>query len=653
LLSFYQKGCTLEGLLELWPLLRGEHRPKLPMSVARGVCEKVFDECQSNKLSAVKKFLRESEREDWGEVARVVDLLLDAGLEEAEAPLEKTLAGFFRQCGRFSLGEIPGRATLEEFARREKNPLPRAAVFLMLGEFLPSRSAVAGRAGFARVTLTTRHRAEGAMWSHLVFAESNAGVWPRRREASCWLPDEARRALNESGRTELALLTTEDRARLEKCGYAALARDTSGGIVFSAALHDELDSEMKLAPNAWAERAGWHVFAQRGGKASELDGAFRELARAATALGDLRIGTASESGVAASLCRRTPKIEDVARWLDVWRGRRDAGRAFDEFFFCVTPDSAAQPRIGSLAAREIEAGVRDPASLWFDKVLRAGRVEWGAFERSRRKNLGTLAHRVLARALRGDQARGNFQQMPAEGDARAAVSGALRALRAQWPADCYWDSFHAELCFVCEALLGKIYHQLNDGGHEPGEFVATELHLPRGARVPLDEGGEMTLPVTGFIDLLRLDRPAIEGADVDVVDFKTGKGVTYSVKSMGRSGALLQLGVYLAALKSLGAADGRVWVARPDAGEARCIHMADAQVREGGALACLRQIGRHVTSGQFGALTEEPSEFSDAGVKWPVACVPIALKDLKKKFAVTFGAGEAQGEGGESEVGDE
>jgi hypothetical protein len=56
------------------------------------------------------------------------------------------------------------------------------------------------------------------------------------------------------------------------------------------------------------------------------------------------------------------------------------------------------------------------------------------------------------------------------------------------------------------------------------------------------------------------------------------------------------------------------------------------------ALQPLEQIGRHLRSGVYGALTADASDYGPRGLQWPVACVPIASEILEAKFAKSFGA---------------
>jgi hypothetical protein len=119
---------------------------------------------------------------------------------------------------------------------------------------------------------------------------------------------------------------------------------------------------------------------------------------------------------------------------------------------------------------------------------------------------------------------------------------------------------------------------------------------------------------------------------VDIVDFKTGADAKLSAERMSR-GASLQLGVYLTAARSLGAAGGRVWMLKPEAGMAGAVAMAELPR----ALAPLTQLGRHLATGCYGALTPDRTDFSH-GFEWPLACTPVRHAVLAKKFAVTFAA---------------
>jgi len=599
LLAFYERGARLEELLALWPLLHSLDFVKSPPGAARDVIQRLFDGAQTHALAAYREKLAAADHPAWLEVGRVAELLLPAW--PAELTLADALARFEAVSTKFHLTPPAGWPALAAFAARETQPLPARVIFAALASFLPEKSpavAAPGRGRFARVTLTTRRRAVGVAWSHVVLVEANRGIWPEPTQPGCWLTDDQRRTLNAAGRFSLGLFTGDDRAALEKQACASLVRDTSTRVIFSAALFDEEEPELKLAPNAWLER----VLISRGLSGDTeggLEAAFARLAQNATA---------PTGGVPGA-------------WADVWRRRRDPTAPFDEYFFSAPP---ALIRPDSLAARQIERGIEDPATLWFDGVLGVKRVDWRPLARARKKSLGSLAHGLLAAALRGDPAEGIFMTKPGLASARAALASALDAVRAGWPRDRYWDSFHAELGEIVRALLEKVYTL--DGGN----FVAVEARLSRGATIPVGEGAR--LAVHGRMDLALLDRPAWEGARVEIVDFKTGTDAGLSAARMAR-GASLQLGVYLEAVRSLGAADGRVWMLKPDASAPSSLGLDELDR----ALAALPQLGRHLATGCYGALTPDRTDYS-RGCDWPLACAPVRYAVLAQKFAATFPA---------------
>lgn len=612
LLAFHEKGGRIDELLALLPWLRAVGAITLSLAEARRACEQAFDATQSHAVERALPVWRRSTRA--APLVELVEKLLPVWPEEIG--LADALARLRSQCEALAL-EPPSPGALEVFAKRSPEAYPRATALAALASFLPETNparCAPGRGGFARVTLTTRRRAEGVAWSHLVLAESNAGVWPERRPESCWLTDAQREALNARGRFTLGLFTTEHRAGLERSGLAALARDTAEEIVFTAALHDDAEPELKLAPNAWLERVLWARGA--GAADGDLEKAFEREAR--------------EAGAASA------GSDEATEWHEVWTGRRDPARPFDEFFFAGDP---ARITPASLTARGIEAGVRDPAELWFGGVLGATRVAWEPLARARRKALGQRAHELLAAALRPVQAdpRG-FGEMPGPDEARARLAEGLDELRSSWPRDYYWDSFHAELARMCAVLLENV-HALPDAG----PYVATEARLPAGATVPLGSGA---FPVTGRMDLVRLDRPGWKGARVDVIDFKTGSDRPFSAASMASKGASLQLGVYLAAARSLGAAHGRVWMIKPEPGDVAAVGAEELD----SALGMLGRLDRFLATGVYGALTRDRSEYAPNGYAWPLACAPVPESILRAKFAATFGQeGDAEGEEGGDE----
>ncbi len=603
LIDFYEQGARLEELLTLWPLLKAIGLTELSPGDVRDVCERLFDEKQNHALDVYREMLDQSDRPAWQEVGRIAARLGSAW--PAELRLREALARFEESWTALEQRVPEGWGALRTMAEKETRALPAKVALAALKGFLPERTTAAGvlgRNGFARVALTTRRRAEGIVWSHLFLTESNAGVWPERQEASCWLTDEQRAELNRRARPGLGLFTGDERAWFEKHGISQLVRDTTERVWLSAALLDESDTEMKLAPNSCLERLLWADALAKGERAG-LEELFERRAR-----------QVPEESV-------YPKL-DTDAWLAIHRSRQDPARPFDDYFFSVDPEKVRPPR---LPARLIERAMADPAELWFQAVLNAERIEWTPFVRVRKRALGQLAHRVLSRVLRTRAVERIFGEMPAEEEALRRLAEEMAKLRAARPADRYWESFHAELEAICEVLLGKVL------ALDAGRFVATEVNLPHGATIPLGPGGRY--PVYGRVDLVRIDRTDWLQARVDVVDFKTGVDRPLSAVRMAREGASLQLGIYLEAMRSVGAPHGRVHLLKPDASDGGSIGMEELPE----ALAGLVQLGRHLDTGVYGALTPEPSEYSPAGYAWPLAMAPVPEIVLRAKFAATFG----------------
>jgi hypothetical protein len=438
-------------------------------------------------------------------------------------------------------------------------------------------------------------------WSHVIFTGANAGVWPVRRESGPWLPDEQRTALNEVSRFSLGLFTSDDLAELERDACAAITRDTREGVIFSAALFDEEEPELKLAPNPWVERL---LFWQNGTNPDW------SLERAWEAL--------STSAPPASTCAAVGP-EELERWRGVWAARRDPGRPFDEYFYCADP--ALRP--ARVAAGLLERGLRDPVELWYGAVLGMRAVDWRPFVRASRKVLGLFAHRLLAGALRGDVEEGDFHRLPSAGECRERLDAALAAWRRSRPNDRYWDSFHAELTHVSRILLDKVLSL--DGGR----FAVVEWTLPRGVTLPAGSG---RVGVRGRMDLAVADHPRWEGSAVNIVDFKTGAVRPLSASRMAVHGEGLQLGVYLAAARELGAANGRVWMLEPAAGGESFLAMEELAT----ALALLSRLGEHLATGKYGQLTVDRTDYTH-GFEPPLACTPVRHAVLAGKYAATFG----------------
>ncbi len=157
-----------------------------------------------------------------------------------------------------------------------------------------------------------------------------------------------------------------------------------------------------------------------------------------------------------------------------------------------------------------------------------------------------------------------------------------------------------------------------------GLYIHSEYKLPSDCQLLF---GGRSLRVSGRIDLFASDRMDLSGAKVLVCDFKTGKDAPLSPKRMASSGDSLQLGIYLEAMRSLGAVDGDVRMVKAGAAVDSSLSMADLET----ALGSLDKVGRHIFSGCYGQLTPDRTAYT-WGFELPLACVLIPADIRKQKY---------------------
>jgi len=120
------------------------------------------------------------------------------------------------------------------------------------------------------------------------------------------------------------------------------------------------------------------------------------------------------------------------------------------------------------------------------------------------------------------------------------------------------------------------------------------------------------------------------GAQVDVVDFKTGAMRGCRLALRWRGSASLQLGLYLAAVATLGVAGGRVWMLKPEAAkpfQPRSERMPEALHRLPNSAGTWRRALRRAH--------RRPHGFSH-GYEWRWPARRSGARCWEKKFAATF-----------------
>jgi hypothetical protein len=607
LLDFWARGARIEEFLELWTRLRALAQVPAPLGEMRSLAEWAFDRRPSRRLvDLVADFAEHTSPA----ARRAVELAGWLAPWPETLTLGEALKRFAAAATPLGLPEPEGWKALTALAARDSTSYAAPSVLDTLRSFLPRSQAGLRPAEQARVrvTLTTRRRAAGLPWSRVIFVRSNAGVWPRRRESSPWLPDAARRQLAATGApgSDGWLPTADEAAWLERCGYAQLARNAAEGIVFTAVAREAADSETPAGPNAWVERV---LLAQAppGDAPWNIESAWRAAWREPAA-----DGSAAQLPEAAA---------EIARWAQVWARRQNPAEPFDEWFYCADP--SLMPR--RLPARLIERAFADPVELWYEGVLGMRRAGWEPFLRARRKVIGLWVHRLLAQAFRGEATGDDLRPLPPQTEAADRLEAALVATRADCPAGADWDSLFLEIAAAARSLLAKVYALAS------GPWCATEWRLPVGTTLAAGEG---TIELAGRIDLLLLNQRDWAGARVVVVDFKTGQDTRLSVPRMARRGESLQLGLYLAAARALGAISGVVQMLKPAGdGVDSLLGMQELDLAVGPPLARLQ---KQLARGCIGQLTPDRTDYIQ-GCLLPLACVPPRHDVLAAKWIATFG----------------
>ncbi|GAB5560587.1 MAG: hypothetical protein SynsKO_22340 [Synoicihabitans sp.] len=596
-LEYHAKGRRAEGLLALWPRLLAAGTTTLSQADVRRLLDRSFQKCHRHEVSAHEALWRERE----SELSRMVVLLGETWPEEL--PLADALARFRGICERLDLADPESVQSLDTLAKNDEVVCSRELAAESIASLLPQQFPAAdggGKSGFAPVLLGSWRRLVGLEATHLIFTQCNANVWPMKvQESPWWREADRQRFLAENG-SDAGLITQAEFREVETAGLRRISRDVASDIVYSAALHEDAEPDTVLAPNAWLERilVAQGLSKQAGG----IGPALVQLARTATT------------------SRKTTSAE-IRRWSQIEQRRRDPSLPFDEWFYAGDPSITTPDHV---SPRLIERAVQDPAEFWYEGVLGVGRIEREDFQRERSLTLGLLAHDFVAKSLQpSHEVAAGFGPLPDARHAQATLAQVFAQWQAVQPKDLYWQTFSAELEAVTQGLLDQAL------GLDSGEFVATEMWLPAAATLDLKS---RKIPLRGRMDLVRSDRAGWVDAQIDIIDFKTGGDIAISARKMGQSGRSLQLGIYLAAARSLGASTSRVWMIKPGANEVSVMSADELDT----ALAGLEWLDVALARGTIGALTPDRSEYSFAGYDWPRAVRPIAESILRRKFAATF-----------------
>ncbi len=597
ILRYHAAGCRVEGLLELWPRLLASGATTLSQAKVRRLLDRSFEKCQRHEVADHVRLWRDKDND----LATVLELLGEPWPDELS--LTEGLSRFCETCERLDVADPEAIQSLDALAGQDDGLCSRKLMAESIGSLLPDQFPAtdgARKAGFAPVIIGSWRRLVGVEWTHLVFTQCNASVWPIRASESPWWTESDRQLFLSQNASDAGLLTAAEIREVDIAGMRRIARDTTTEVLLSGALHEDTEPDGILAPNMWLER--YLVCKGYSQSAGGIGQAMQKLSRQA---GPIELA----------------ENYDLSQWAQIERRRRDPRVPFDEWFHAGEPKDVVPDHI---SPRMAERSVQDPAEFWYEAVLGVSRIDREDFQRQRNRTMGLLAHDLVARALQPHhEIAAGFGPLPSAEDARQSLAASFEEWHRQQSKDVYWQTFSAELEAVTQGLLRQALNL------DAGKFVATELWLPPDAKLSL---ARRDLALSGRMDLVRSDRPGWKDADVDIVDFKTGGDIAMSAKKMRQSGKSLQLGIYLAAARSLGAATARVWMVKPGENEVSVVSSEELDA----ALASLGWLDTALERGVVGALTPDQSEYSFSGYEWPRAVRPISESVLRQKYALTF-----------------
>jgi PD-(D/E)XK nuclease superfamily len=460
---------------------------------------------------------------------------------------------------------------IEQFTREWSSKLPekfsRGIYLRWLKEILNSFAVVRAPAGdhrYSRVHLLTYAEAEQREWSHLILAGLNQGEWPKSKTESGFLPDRnivhlnaraTRRGKQGEGHSVLEegktfLLSAQDERQIAIRRFASALESVDRALAVTASLLQDSAPERFWNPSELFSEI--YSSSDRLPLSQETMSMLREQTR--TWLEQQKL---FESAV------RTDS--DAAQTRTAYDARRRDDAPFGQYEFALREPIEREI---TLRVTEWETAVKTPALIWLRKYLGIENEEpdlnyWSSAT-------GTWVHDWLAK-IGGSTEQNMFTALPRNEEIRERIGHAARRFRKTVADLCaavgrtvpdWWTSGWAN-AFALADYLGSKLTEL-----EEWPQIAAEWRLGAPQVVSLDK--RHSLRVRGRIDLILAraltNDSQLSGADIWIVDYKTGNTKTLSVsgktaesrrekvrKKLVRGDAI-QLGLYGLAARELGAA---------------------------------------------------------------------------------------------------
>jgi PD-(D/E)XK nuclease superfamily len=408
---------------------------------------------------------------------------------------------------------------------------------------------------YARVQLLTVAAAQNQEWSHLIFAGWNEGAWPPPASAEFARPEEihafnqsiqqlnkraARQGSQGEGHTSVRenhslYLGPGERRAIALRQFDALLESVDEGVTLTASLVQEDAPERFWNPSECFTEL---YLKTRGNPLTQ------------TTLKNLQRTT-------SLLPRPVSLSTDVQQTAIAFNARRDSLKPAGEYDFALRRNESDQP-VPTLSVTDLQRMVSSPAIIWMKRYLGVEAPEdaanpWAA-------TTGKWVHDWLANILAPRPGR-IFSAFPSlikideriqlAADERCAELRRLCDLSGKVVPD-WWNSAWLNARYLARHLGAKI------GTVKGWEWMATELAVGREGAVKIADGVELNLH--GQIDLVltKKDASSFTGAEIWVVDYKTGSTRELKTSDLHDSlvkGTTLQLGLYVLAIGELGAAE--------------------------------------------------------------------------------------------------
>ncbi|MDD5261165.1 MAG: PD-(D/E)XK nuclease family protein [Methylacidiphilales bacterium] len=448
---------------------------------------------------------------------------------------------------------------------------------------------------FAKVALVTLAKASYQSWKHLIFLDSNEGVWPISRDENPFLDDGLRRSLNQKrGPGYGRLLATLDLARLEQKRLMDLLENCRGEAALLAQGFDTLNPVQPLYPN--------ELFLQ----CLMLEAGDKPVLK----LWEDRIQSDARPTLSAG-CDAILAGKEARHLAEVRRRRMDPALPFDEYSFCYPPGSGGNR---SWSVTGLEKACEYPATFALRQLFRAESAQEQNFERNERWITGILAHEWIRRCLKDG--------LPGAAELEKRRQEVERQLREEFLATrTLWRETVFQSCrWAVRECLSRLCRQ------DAGRWEIVKSEEPIEGHVTT-EGGILAL--RGRMDLVLRNRAEWSGSDAWIVDFKTSRRQTPTPQQLERGEGLQFAGYLLLALEQ-GAKTVSVQCLSPrTSGGCNLTGEHAESARRGLALAA-----RLLASCRFGMKGALFDDYKRTEML-PMATVPVDLQILEAKAALT------------------